>query len=101
MALIAAGSVCVSWIGRPEVGLPWGSIAIIGACLAWALDNNLMRKISAGDPVQIAILKGIVAGSVNTVLAFALGAKLPSISLPSHSGLNPAISVETPGFVSK
>jgi drug/metabolite transporter (DMT)-like permease len=80
MALIAAGGVCVSWSGRPEVGLPWGSFAIIGACLAWALDNNLTRKVSAGDPVQIAMLKGLVAGSVNTVLAFTLGAKLPSVS---------------------
>ena len=78
MALIAAGGVCVSWEGRPEVGVPWGSLAIIGACLAWAIDNNLTRKVSSGDPVQISMLKGLVAGSVNTVLGFSLGASLPS-----------------------
>lgn len=80
MALIAAGGMCISWIGRPEVGVPWGSLAIVGACLAWGIDNNLTRKVSAGDPVQIAMLKGLVAGSVNTFLAFTLGAKLPSVS---------------------
>jgi drug/metabolite transporter (DMT)-like permease len=80
MALIAAGGVCLSWSGRPEAGRFWRSFAIVGACLAWALDNNLTRKVSAGDPVQIAMLKGIVAGTVNTALAFTLGAKLPPAS---------------------
>ena len=81
MALIAAGGVCLSWVGRPEVGVPWSSLAIVGACFAWAIDNNLTRKVSAGDPVQIAMLKGLVAGSVNTVLGFLLGAKMPPASL--------------------
>ena len=57
MALIAAGGVCVSWVGRPEAGVPWSALAIMGACLAWAIDNNLTRKVSAGDLVQIAMLK--------------------------------------------
>src|SRR5262245_56075339 len=77
MALIAAGGVGLSWMGRPERGLPWGALAIVGACLAWAVDNNLTRKVSAGDPVQIAMLKGLVAGSVNTAIGLLLGAKLP------------------------
>lgn len=80
MVFIAAGGVSLSWTGRPEAGAPWSSLAIIGACLAWAIDNNLTRKVSAGDPVQIAMLKGLVAGSVNTGLALALGAKLPAAS---------------------
>jgi drug/metabolite transporter (DMT)-like permease len=77
MALIATGGACLSWIGRPERGLPWGALAIVGACLAWAVDNNLTRKVSAGDPVQIAMLKGLVAGSVNSAIGLLLGAKLP------------------------
>ena len=80
MALIAAGGVSLSWTGRLESGVPWSSLAIVGACFAWAIDNNLTRKVSAGDPVQIAMLKGLVAGSVNTGLALALGAKLPAAS---------------------
>lgn len=87
MGLIAVGGVCLSWSGRPEVGLPWGSFAIIGACLAWGIDNNLTRKVSAGDPVQIAMLKGLVAGCVNTGLGFFLGAKLPAIPALIATGL--------------
>ena len=80
MALIAAGGVSLSWAGRLELAVPWGSLAIVGACLAWAIDNNLTRKVSAHDPVQIAMLKGLVAGSVNTGLALALGAKPPAVT---------------------
>ncbi len=78
MAFITVGGLCLSWAGRPDLGVPWGALAIAGACLAWAIDNNLTRKVAAGDPVQIAMLKGLCAGSVNTVVALGLGAKLPS-----------------------
>jgi drug/metabolite transporter (DMT)-like permease len=87
MALIAAGGISLSWTGRPETGVPWSALAIVGACLAWAVDNNLTRKVSTGDPVQIAMLKGLVAGGVNTVLAFALGAKLPALPALAATGL--------------
>jgi drug/metabolite transporter (DMT)-like permease len=87
MALIAAGGISLSWTGRPAAGVSWGSLAIVGACLAWAIDNNLTRKVSAGDPVQIAMLKGLVAGSVNTGLALALGAKLPAVSSMLATGV--------------
>ena len=56
----------------------WPSLAILGACLAWGLDNNLTRKVSLNDATWIAATKGGVAGAVNLVLAFALGAHLPT-----------------------
>ena len=43
----------------------------------WGIDNNLTRKLSSADPVQIAMVKGLVAGAVNLVLALAGGAYLP------------------------
>ena len=78
MTLITAGAFTLSWQGRPELGVMWGTLAITGACLAWAADNNLTRNVSAADPVQIAMLKGLCAGAVNTCLALSLGAKLPA-----------------------
>ena len=74
---ILAGAAVLSWSGG-EVGLDWGAILIAGACLSWGLDNNLTRKLSAADPVQIAMVKGLVAGPVNLLLAFAQGASLPA-----------------------
>ena len=77
MAAILAGGAVISWQGRAEFGSVIGPIAITGACLAWAIDNNLTQKVSASDPVQIAMLKGLVAGTTNLVIALALGATLP------------------------
>jgi drug/metabolite transporter (DMT)-like permease len=76
---ILAGAVILSWRGGP-IGAGWGSLAIVGACLAWAIDNNLTRKLSSADPAQITAIKGVVAGSVNLALALARGAALPHAS---------------------
>ena len=77
MAAITSGGVLLSWLGRPELGVAWGPIAIVGACFAWAIDNNLTRKVSANDPVQIATAKGLVAGVVNLSIAYATGSTKP------------------------
>jgi len=73
---ILAGAVVLSWTGG-AMGIGWGAIAIAGACLAWGIDNNLTRKLSAADPVQIATIKGLAAGAINLAIAFGLGASLP------------------------
>lgn len=87
MAAILLGGVLLSWQSRPELGAPWGALGIVGACLGWAIDNNLTRKVSAADPAQIAAIKGLVAGSMNTLLALVAGAKLPSVSGLAGAGL--------------
>jgi drug/metabolite transporter (DMT)-like permease len=78
MAAIAGGAVVLSWQGTVSVENALGPMAIAGACLAWALDNNLTRKVALSDPVQIAMLKGLVAGSINLILALLRGAAWPS-----------------------
>jgi len=50
------------------------------ACLCWAIDNNLTRKVSASDALFIATSKGIVAGLTNTFLAWVWGASMPSVA---------------------
>src|SRR5580658_9124261 len=77
-AAILAGAVALSWQGQ-GIRLDEGGLLIAAACLAWGIDNNLTRKLSAADPVVIALIKGVVAGSVNLIVALLLGARLPSI----------------------
>ncbi len=50
-------------------GAAWPALAVLGACLAWALDNNLTRKVSLNDATWLAATKGLVAGSVNLLIA--------------------------------
>jgi drug/metabolite transporter (DMT)-like permease len=67
--------------------LTLGSLFLAGACLAQGIDNNVTRKISAADPVTIAMLKGIVAGVANVGLALASGSAVPSLPVLAGSGL--------------
>jgi drug/metabolite transporter (DMT)-like permease len=74
---IVAGGVLLSW--QPgAAGVSWGALLIVGACLCWAIDNNLTRKVSANDAMFIACLKGLCAGACNTVLGLVLARSLPS-----------------------
>jgi drug/metabolite transporter (DMT)-like permease len=57
-----------------------GALLIVGACLCWAIDNNLTRKVSGLDAMLVACLKGLVAGGCNAALALAGGAPLPAPS---------------------
>lgn len=78
MALIVAGAAALAGRGASFVsGLGRGAPLIALACLCWAVDNNLTRKVSASDAAFLAGLKGLAAGVVNTGLAVILGARFP------------------------
>jgi drug/metabolite transporter (DMT)-like permease len=79
MAAIVAGGVLLSW--QPGASaVPAGALFIVGACLCWAIDNNLTRKVSTHDAMVIACVKGLVAGPVNLAIALGSGASLPPVS---------------------
>jgi len=79
MAAIVAGAVILAWPGNVRFARVWPAVAILGACLAWGIDNNLTRKVSLTDATWIASIKGLTAGSVNLTLAIGLGAHTPRI----------------------
>jgi drug/metabolite transporter (DMT)-like permease len=76
---ILAGAVVLSSPETAGAGpqLSWGGVLIVLACVSWGIDNNLTRKLSTADPLQIAMIKGLAAGAVNLTLALARGAPLP------------------------
>lgn len=53
-----------------------GPLLIIFAMVCWGMDNNLTRNISHKDPIQIAKIKGLVAGTMSFSLALILGMKI-------------------------
>jgi drug/metabolite transporter (DMT)-like permease len=79
MLLIVAGGAVLAWPIAGSETLDWvGPLAITAACLCWAIDNNLTRRVSGSDALFIAGAKGWTAGVVNTSLALLLGASLPA-----------------------
>lgn len=79
---ILAGAMLLSWQGT-ELSFGVGAGLIACACLAWGIDNNLTRKLSSANPVQIAMIKGLVAGAANLALALSQGAAPPGIATTS------------------
>lgn len=77
MTCIVAGAAILAYQGFDRIDSVVGPLAIIGACLAWGVDNNLTRNISLSDPIQIAMLKGLVSGVISLGIAFSVGARLP------------------------
>jgi len=69
--LILGGATLVAWAGATQGGrTDWrGPLLLLASALAWGLDNNFSQRISAKDPLQIAMIKGLVAGVVNLALA--------------------------------
>lgn len=87
MAAIALGGLILSWQGEASLTGMLGPLAIAGGCFAWALDNNLTRKVSLSDPLQVAMLKGLVAGGINFGLALLRGAPVPDAGIVIAAGL--------------
>lgn len=81
MLAIVGGGILLSLGGTTGWAPSWGSLLISGACLCWAIDNNLTRAISAADPVVITTIKGGVAGTANIALALSLGQSLPGANM--------------------
>jgi len=84
--LMLAAGLLLGYEGQQGAELSLRMPAVVAACALWALDNNLTRRIAAADPVSIAMIKGLAAGSANTAAALAYGASLPA-ALPLAGSL--------------
>lgn len=84
-AAILLGGVLLSWAPGPAASAAPGAVLIVAACLAWAVDNNLTRKVSNNDAMLLACIKGLIAGTCNTAVAWFFGAPLPTLPAASAS----------------
>ena len=79
-ALIVLGAVSLAATPHGALGADaFGVLAVAGACLAWAVDNNLTQRLSLRDPVAIAQVKGLLGGGIALVLALAAGIAPPPL----------------------
>jgi drug/metabolite transporter (DMT)-like permease len=87
MGFLVAGALVLSWSGTPSLSGLLGPLVIVGACIAWGLDNNLTRKVSLADPLQIVELKGLIAGPINLLIGISAGGSLPELSAALIAGV--------------
>jgi drug/metabolite transporter (DMT)-like permease len=69
MVLIIAGGVVLVWPTHGATPLTTGALLVAAASACWAIDNNLTQRVSGGDPLFIAGMKGLGAGAVNVTIA--------------------------------
>jgi len=81
---IVAGAVVLSWTPRAHSASVLPTTLVLAACLAWAIDNNVTRKLSLLDATWLASIKGLVAGATNLLLALLTHASWPP---PSAVGI--------------
>ena len=87
MLAIVAGGVVLSWPGQVGAVAWLPALSVVGACAAWALDNNLTRKLSLSDASWLAMVKGLAAGATNLVLALVLGSHWPALPVVGAAAL--------------
>ena len=87
MASIFVGAVLLASRNPSGHAGTLGALAVAGACLSWAIDNNCTSKIADVDALTLASIKGVFAGAVNMTLALICGATFPSVGLLAASGL--------------
>lgn len=54
-----------------------GALALLGASVAWGIDNNLTQRLSLRDPIALVRWKALAAGTGNLALALAFGSAFP------------------------
>ena len=77
LLLMTLAGILLTW--SPDQGAIdlMGPMLIVIAMICWGIDNNLTQRISNKDPIQIAQLKGIIAGTTSLGLAVLLGMQIP------------------------
>lgn len=55
-----------------------GSVWVLIACVCWGFENNCTRRLSAKDPVEIVVIKGIFSGLGSLCIALYVGEPLPA-----------------------
>lgn len=76
IGFVVASCGLLSLEGVTGLSFSKGSLWILLACLCWGLENNCTRKLSAKDPLEIVLLKGIFSGLGSLVIGLALGERI-------------------------
>lgn len=70
VGLVGFAGVLLVW--QPGAAIDVGGLLIVGACVAWGIDNSVTARIDQLSPEQITFTKGAVAGTANLVLGVAV-----------------------------
>lgn len=79
IGVITGASLLLSVADWTHLSISMGSVLAIGATICWGLENNLTRVLSARDPLQIVVVKGLGVGIGSLVVALVMNEKMPAL----------------------
>ena len=91
IALITLSSIILSIEDASGLRFSVGSAFVMAACVSWGFENNMTRKLSMSDPLEIVVVKGLGSGTGALITALFAGESFPAVG---H-----AVSVLILGFV--
>jgi len=81
ITLVTVSSILLSLDTSTAFRFSTGSLLVLGASLAWGLENNFTRRLSNRSSSDIVILKGLGSGFGSLVLAIATRETFPQLWL--------------------
>ena len=73
---VTASCVLLSLEAISSLQFNAGSLFVLLACLCWGIENNCTRKLSAKDPLQIVMIKGIFSGAGSIIIGLICGERI-------------------------
>ena len=73
LGCMTAGAFILSWNGGEGRFEAAGPGLIVLSMVCWGVDNNVTRRISSRDPLQIAVVKSLFAGTVPIIIVMVTG----------------------------
>ncbi len=73
---VTASCALLSFEDITSLDFSLGSLFILLACICWGVENNCTRKLSAKDPMEIVILKGIFSGLGSIAIGLCVGERV-------------------------
>jgi drug/metabolite transporter (DMT)-like permease len=77
IALVSVASFLLGLEDAQSLKFSKGSLFVLLAAVLWGFENNCTRMLSAKDPLQIVIIKGLGSGTGSFIIAMVLGQKIP------------------------
>ena len=72
IGLITVSSILLSVEDFSNLSFSFGSLLVLLASISWGFENNLTRKLSVKDPLQVVILKGFGSGLGSLLISLTL-----------------------------
>ena len=76
IAFVVASCALLSFEDITSLHFSVGSLFVLLACVCWGIENNCTRRLSAKDPLEIVLLKGIFSGLGSVSIGWLLGERI-------------------------